>query len=265
MSNILMNHYGNIKSLLKSRGVYFKGLGDCELYLTDDEEIFFSDDLKLEAYTGFLGSRTLCNMGSFSYSWSFMPAWLTVGRYCSIATGLQFLGPRHPFERISSSPFTYDPDFAIAKKSLEDLGINGFEVRTPPNLLMNNVVIGHDVWIGANVTLGNSVTIGNGAVIAANSVVVKDVPPFAIIGGNPAKVIRMRFADDIIERIQRLEWWNYHFSAFKDSDFGVEQALDALEQLIEANQAINFNPPILTAEDIRYNPPILPTEDLDIE
>lgn len=71
------------------------------------------------------------------------------------------------------------------------------------------VLIGNDVWIGNGVTLLGGVRIGNGAVVAAGSVVVKDVPPYAIVGGNPAKVIKYRFSQGIIEKLQRIAWWNW--------------------------------------------------------
>ena len=71
------------------------------------------------------------------------------------------------------------------------------------------VLIGNDVWIGMDVTILGGVRIGNGAVIAAGSVVVKDVPPYAIVGGNPAKIISYRFTEDVIEKLQRIAWWNW--------------------------------------------------------
>ena len=72
-----------------------------------------------------------------------------------------------------------------------------------------DVYIGNDVWIGYGVTIMSGVTIGNGAVIAANSHVVSDVPPYGIYGGNPAKLIKYRFSEDIIDRFEQIQWWNY--------------------------------------------------------
>lgn len=72
----------------------------------------------------------------------------------------------------------------------------------------NTVVIGNDVWIGSHVLINGDVKVGNGAVIGAGAVVVKDVPPYAVVGGVPARVIRYRFTEDIISQLERLQWWN---------------------------------------------------------
>jgi virginiamycin A acetyltransferase len=118
----------------------------------------------------------------------------TVGRYTSVATGLLVLNGSHPTKRKSSHPFFFNPDFGFVNKRL--------------NERRSKLVIGNDVYIGQNVALLPSVTqIGDGAVIAAGSVVVKDVPPYAIIGGNPAKIIKYRFTPDVIEKIQASKWW----------------------------------------------------------
>jgi hypothetical protein len=79
-------------------------------------------------------------------------------------------------------------------------------------------VIGNDVWIGQDVSILRGLTIGDGAVIAASAVVTKDVPPFAIVGGNPARFIRWRFQPDIIEALTELRWWRYDWPTFNHID-----------------------------------------------
>ncbi len=123
-----------------------------------------------------------------------IPPGTRVGRYTSVAKGLTVINGSHPVGWQSTHPFFYNPDFGYAKELM---------IKRRDRLL-----IGHDVYIGQNVTLLPRVEhIGDGAVIAAGSVVVKDVPAFSIIGGNPAKVIRSRFSPQVIEAISRTEWW----------------------------------------------------------
>ena len=79
------------------------------------------------------------------------------------------------------------------------------------------IIIGNDVTIGANVTIMGGVTIGNGAVVGANSLVTKDIPPYAIVGGNPAKIIKYRFEDELIEKLNEIKWWNWSEEKIKEN------------------------------------------------
>jgi virginiamycin A acetyltransferase len=118
-----------------------------------------------------------------------------IGKYCSIGPNCMIGMPEHPLSYASTSPAIYGPDniFHIAP-SWED-------VSNPPH-------IGNDVWIGINATILQGVTIGDGAVIAAGSVVVKDVPPYTIVAGVPAKIIKRRFDENQIQYLQSLRWWD---------------------------------------------------------
>jgi acetyltransferase-like isoleucine patch superfamily enzyme len=117
-----------------------------------------------------------------------------VGRYTSVADGLVVIHGSHPIKHKSTHPFFFNPDCGFVNQRL--------------NLRRTKLIIGHDVYIGLNVTiLPSAQQIGDGAVIAARSVVVKDVPPYAIVGGNPAKLIRYRFAPEVIDKIQASRWW----------------------------------------------------------
>ena len=121
---------------------------------------------------------------------------LQVGSFCSIATGVTIiLGGDHRTDWITTYPFP------VVRPSAE--AIPGHP-RTK-----GNVIIGHDVWLGTNVTILSGVRIGNGAVVGACSVVTRDVDPYAIVAGNPAKLIRKRFSDREIAVIERLAWWNW--------------------------------------------------------
>lgn len=116
-----------------------------------------------------------------------------IGRYCSIAAGVSILHANHPLTHKSLHPFFYNPCFGF----VNDLKI----IRSP-------IIIGHDVWIGQNAIITPSVNrIGNGAVIGAGAVVTKDVPDFAVVVGSPARVIKYRFDQETIVKINHSQWW----------------------------------------------------------
>ncbi len=125
-------------------------------------------------------------------------ATLTVGSFCSIAAGGEiFLGGSHRVDWITTFPFGH-----IFKENLGGEDIKGHPITR------GNVVIGNDVWLGANSVIMSGVTIGDGAVVAAGTHVVKDVPPYAIVGGNPGQHIRYRFDDELIGYLLKLRWWD---------------------------------------------------------
>lgn len=122
----------------------------------------------------------------------------TIGKFCSIATNVSIGPGRHSLSGVSTHPVFFLHNTPLVKKySSEDL----VETAQP-------VTIGHDVWIGEKSIILNGVTIGTGAVIAAGSIVNKDVPPYAIVGGSPAKLIRYRFDEAVIGQLLQSEWWN---------------------------------------------------------
>lgn len=112
-----------------------------------------------------------------------------MGAFCSIAVNVTIVKGNHPVHAVSSHPFFFCSIFGLTDKNVALADI------APKN---TKVIIGHDVWIGANATILTGITIGTGAVIGAGAVVTKDVPPYAIIGGVPAKIIRYLFDDETI-------------------------------------------------------------------
>lgn len=123
---------------------------------------------------------------------------LNIGSFCSIADRIKiYLGGDHRIDRITTYPFGH----------IHNDIFNGFNGSGHPKT-NGDVNIGNDVWIGADVTIMSGVTIGDGSVIAANSHVVKDVEPYSVVGGNPAKLIKKRFSDNIIDKLLDFKWWN---------------------------------------------------------
>ena len=132
-------------------------------------------------------------------------AGLTIGAFCSISSGIIiFLGGNHRTDWTTTFPFGHI--------FVDELG--GQDIKGHPST-RGDVLIGNDVWIGHGATIMSGINIGDGAVIAANSTVIKDVLPYQIVGGNPAKLIKMRFDDDIIDSLLDLKWWNLPIEKIK--------------------------------------------------
>ena len=154
----------------------------------------------------FTAQHTQCvSFGSYSYSGRVTlihfgePYTYSIGKFCSIGENLTiYLGGNHRTDWISTYPF-----MSFVNWFPEAQFIQGHPAGK------GNVVIGNDVWIGADVTIMSGVTIGDGAVIGANAVVAKDVPPYAIYVGNPARLARYRFDEETIKKLLELRWWDW--------------------------------------------------------
>lgn len=142
--------------------------------------------------TGFEQNNVLFNYPEFGDR-------LIIGKFCSIASGTRFImGPaNHRISSVTTYPFHV---FGGA-----------WSENTPPHLeqlpFKGDIVVGNDVWIGRESVIMPGVNIGDGAIIAACSVVVRDVPPYSVFGGNPARFIKKRFGDELIELLLKLKWW----------------------------------------------------------
>ena len=141
---------------------------------------------------------------------------LVIGKFCQIASGVEFVmnGANHQMNCVSTFPFYTLEGWEQTPPTQDKLPING------------DTIIGNDVWIGQNATILPGVHIGDGAIIGANSVVGSDVPPYTIIVGNPARAIRKRFDDELIEILEEFKWW--------------DKSIDEINSLI----------PILTSSDL---------------
>lgn len=129
-----------------------------------------------------------------------------IGKFCSIGPNFYCGIAIHPIDFISTSPVFYS--------SRKQLGYNLVDVNKCDEY--QNVTIGNDVFIGINVTVLSGVKIGDGAIVAAGAVVTKDIPPYAIVGGVPAKIIKYRFDEHTIETLQRMRWWDFDDVKLKD-------------------------------------------------
>lgn len=133
-----------------------------------------------------------------THHYEFLGDKLIIGRFCAIAKGIQFVmnGANHRMNSATTYPFNImDGGWEKVTPVLAELPLKG------------DTVVGNDVWIGQSVTAMPGVHIGDGAIIAACSVVAKDVPPYHIAGGNPCRVIKKRFDDDLVEYLLELKWW----------------------------------------------------------
>ena len=216
--------------------------------LAPDDVLHIGPGARIEPYACFPAGLSLGTMGAFSYSEGALDVAVEVGRYCSIAAGVCALRDRHPMEWASTSSITYDIDAAEGYRHFvaAHRDFNGGEfVATPPGDLMAPAPrIGHDVWIGQHAMLARGITVGHGAVIAAGAIVTKDVPPYAIVGGTPARTIRMRFAEPLVDRLLASRWWEFDASVFKRCDYRDPSRF--VEQIEAMRDVPRFEPAPLT-------------------
>jgi phosphonate metabolism protein (transferase hexapeptide repeat family) len=149
-----------------------------------------------------------------------------IGRFCSIAANVRINALEHPVERLTTHKISYRPN-----EFFKFRGVDGaFRARRQAK----RVSIGHDVWIGHGAVVMPAIQIGDGAVIGANAVVTKNVAPYTIVAGNPARVIRLRFPAEVAARLERLAWWDWPneklFEAIPDiQSLGIEDFLSKWE------------------------------------
>lgn len=157
------------------------------------------------------------------YHFDFVGDRLDIGSFCAFATGTTFVmnGANHAMDGFSTYPF----------------GIfgQGWDGGAPQSASRGDTLVGHDVWIGRDATIMPGVTIGDGAIVAAKAVVSRDVPPYAVVAGNPARIVKMRFRDSVVEELLRLAWWTWPAATIAGNLDAIRGAdIDALKRAAEA-------------------------------
>jgi virginiamycin A acetyltransferase len=152
-------------------------------------------------YNDFVNSPTNFEKNNVLYHYPINHDKLILGKYCSIACGAKFMFTcgNHTLKSFSSYPFPYlHEEWGLEGKNVTDAWDN-----------KGDIVIGNDVWISYEATIMQGVHIGDGAIVGAKAVVTNDIPPYTIVGGIPAKQIKKRFPDDVINKLLEIQWWNW--------------------------------------------------------
>lgn len=214
----------------KIRGVYREG-----------ETVTIKSPIVVEPFATMSGRNGFSNCGAFTYMHTAFGSRAEVGRYCSIAPYSRLMGNEHPLDRISTHPFACRDYYAawMEKRFRVATSVPPFEQTDRGPLIVKD-----DVWIGNGALIRRGITIGHGAVVAAGAIVVKDVPPFAVVGGAPAKVIKYRFDDATIARILDVAWWRYHVRDLAGLDVSdIHGFLDELERRVASGEVKEYSPP----------------------
>ena len=168
-----------------------------------------------------------CVIGDFTYTGPFDMIFNTeIGKYTSISYGVTIGPPEHDYKRITMHPFIYNEEYKILDKK-DILRNNKFDKKC---------TIGNDVWIGCNSTVLRGVDIPDGVVVGANAVVTKSPRPYSIVVGSPAKEIKRRFDDQIVEKLLEIKWWNWDTEKIKKNVqiFKAEElSLDLIKKMEE--------------------------------
>lgn len=174
----------------------------------DDEKLVFLKNF-VKAQNIFVGDYTYFDDRRYGpdkfeeynvlYNYDFSKVKLIIGKFCAIAAETRFLMTGdHKLDAISTYPFPIFQNGWETAYNIADLPVKG------------DIIVGNDVWFGYDCLIKGGVTIGHGAIIASRAVVVKDVPPYAIVAGNPAKIVKMRFDDKTTGRLLQIAWWDWN-------------------------------------------------------
>jgi len=227
---------------LRTRGINFSRTGSYPFIHPDisleppivaQGEVFFDGVLKIGAFSGIYGGRL---------------RHISIGRYCSIAPGFECGWDDHPSEWLTSSMLGYVPNIHgwrdFAKAPDEPL---------PRFASLRGVTeLGNDVWIGQGAFVRSGVKIGHGAIVGARAVVTRDVPPYAVVVGQPAKILKYRFPEPLIQRMLEVQWWRYNLYEIPKMLLPDPNAsLDHIQKQVEAGVLTEYKPTVVNSEDIK--------------
>lgn len=183
-------------------------------------------------------AKSFYNVGRFSYASNkeYVRPDTRVGQFTSIAKNAYIAPGNHPIDYLSTSPFYYAPyneGKEVYQRELADV-INN-------NNAESKCIIGNDVWIGLNAVVLQGVNVGDGAVVGTNAVVTKDVPPYAVVGGVPAKIIKYRFEQNIIEELLQVKWWFLPMKEIVKLDFkDIPKCIEDIKKIRETKRKSNI-------------------------
>jgi hypothetical protein len=219
-----------IEDFFLSTPIFLEHHNNIEGIFRDGENLTLKNQILIEPFAT-MPKRQFLSMKAFSYCYSHLGQATKIGRYCSVSWSSSTLGVGHPMDFISTHVFTFRGYYTNDIK--RRLGASSDP--KPFAAERGGVTIGNDVWIGQNVLLQQGITIGNGAVVAAGAVVTKNVPPYAIVAGVPARIIKYRFDEQLAARAQAIAWWQYSPDSFEGlSVDNPHSFLDGLEKKIQS-------------------------------
>ena len=182
-------------------------------------------------YNDFVNDPTLFEKNNVLYHYPINHDKLRIGKFCSIACGAKFLfnSANHTLSSLSTYPFPlFFEEWGLEKKGVTKAWDN-----------KGDIVIGNDVWIGYEAVIFAGVTIGDGAIIGTRAVVTKDVPPYTIVGGVPAKPIKKRFSEETISALLEIQWWNWSEERIAGNIDAIQSG--DIEQLKQSMPALLFD------------------------
>lgn len=231
---------------LSQRGLKLWGLAQARNLAASSRIEGPTSILAVAAPGAFLDIGAFCNLSGGTINN------LQAGRYCSIAQGAVIGSHEHPTDWLTTSRTSYFPQVNGWDELMLGPAASALRARTRPFPSACPITtLGPDVWIGQGAFVRAGVTVGAGAIVGARTTVLRDVPAYAIVVGTPGRVVRLRFAEPIVERLLALGWWDYSIYDLFDVPFDdIERALDLLEPLLSSAAVAPYAGPVIEAGEL---------------